>query len=111
MKFFVRFFNFKTGHQMKSTSTYQKFLSLFFFLGLLFLLPSSASSKAIALYTPYTQITVTPGQKIDYSIKLINNTSTIRNVGLTIYGLPKDWSYTLKSGSWQVSQLAVQPHK
>ncbi len=96
---------------MQSTSTYQKLLSFLFLLGFIFVLPSSASSKAVALYTPYTQITVTPGQKIDYSIKLINNTSSIRDVGLTIYGLPKGWSYTLKSGSWQVSQLAVEPHK
>ncbi len=72
---------------------------------------SSAKAQSVELYAPYTRITVTPGQKIDYSIKLINNSSSTRDVGISLYGLPDDWSYTLKSGGWQISRLSVLPDK
>ncbi len=72
---------------------------------------SSGKAQSIELYAPYTHITVTPGQKIDYSVKLINNSSSIRDVGISLYGLPDDWSYTLKSGGWQISRLSVLPDK
>src|SRR5699024_8549951 len=71
---------------------------------------TSAKAQSVSLFTPYTHITVTPGQKIDYSIKLINNTGSIRDVGISLNGLPEGWSHTLKSGGWQISRLSVLPH-
>ena len=68
-------------------------------------------AQSVELYAPYTRITVTPGQKIDYSVQLINHSSATRDVGISLSGLPDDWSYTLKSGGWQISRLAVRPDK
>src|SRR5699024_7603040 len=96
---------------MQKSSTFSKNLFLLFSLGILFLFPTQTTAKAVALYTPYTNITVSPGQKIDYSIKLINNTSSIKDVRISLYGLPDGWDYTLKSGSWEIDRLAVRANE
>lgn len=71
--------------------------------------PATAKDPGVVLYTPYTKIAVPPGQSIDYKIEVINNTSTTQKVDLRVSGLPKDWEYSLKSGGWSVSELAVLP--
>lgn len=63
----------------------------------------------LMLYTPYKGISVSPGQSIDYNIEVINNGSSVRDATLTIRGLPKDWTYELKSGGWVVETLSVLP--
>lgn len=63
----------------------------------------------VVLYTPYTKISVPPGQSIDYTIDVINNTTSVKNVSVSMYGLPKDWTYDLKSGGWTVNELSVLP--
>lgn len=70
---------------------------------------SGGFAQGVTLYTPYTKISVPPGQSIDYSIDVINNGSAVRNASLTVTGLPKDWSYELKSGGWSVGQVSVLP--
>ncbi len=67
------------------------------------------AANGVNLYTPYTKITVPPGESIDYSIDVINKGSTIKNVGIALSGMPEGWDYTLKSGGWAVSQIAVLP--
>lgn len=69
------------------------------------------SSPGVKLYTPYSSISVPPGQTINYSIQVINHSSAIENVGLAVWGLPKGWSYTMKSGSWNISKVSVLPDK
>lgn len=68
-----------------------------------------AKDPGVVLYTPYTRISVPPGQSIDYKVEIINNTSTTKKVDLRISGLPKDWEYSLKSGGWSISEMAVLP--
>jgi len=68
-----------------------------------------AKDPGVVLYTPLTKISVPPGQSIDYKIEIINNTSTTAKVDLRVTGLPKDWEYSLKSGAWSVSGMAVLP--
>jgi len=82
-----------------------------FFLLLLLLISgvSFAFGNGLTLYTPYTKISVPPGENVDYSIDVINNGSTMRTVGLAINGLPKGWDYTLKAGGWNISQISVLP--
>lgn len=70
---------------------------------------SISSAQNVTLYTPYTKISVPPGQSIDYSIDVINNGKTVKNADIAVTGLPKDWTYELKSGGWSVSQIAVLP--
>ena len=67
------------------------------------------ASDGVTLYTPYTKISVPPGESIDYVIDVINNSSEVKNVDISLAGIPKGWNYVLKSGAWTVSQLSILP--
>jgi uncharacterized membrane protein len=70
---------------------------------------SFVSAQALRLYTPYTKITVPPGESIDYSIDVINNGSATGTAEISVTGLPESWSYTLRSGGWDVQEISVLP--
>ncbi|MBN2611897.1 MAG: hypothetical protein JXB00_10110 [Bacteroidales bacterium] len=89
------------------TQTFRKFLLPFTVY--LFFASRAIAADGISLYTPYTKISVPPGQSIDYTIDVKNNGSTTKNVSVSISGMPKGWTYTLKSGGWDVQQIAILP--
>ncbi len=64
---------------------------------------------SVTLYTPYTRISVPPGQSIDYSIEIINNSKSLQNFGISLSGVPKGWNCVLKFGAWNLNQLAILP--
>jgi len=66
-------------------------------------------AESVSLYTPYTKISVPPGESIDYTIDVKNNGSETRNVNVYIAAMPGDWNYSLKSGGWNISQLSILP--
>lgn len=68
-----------------------------------------AFTGGVTLYTPYTRISVLPGESIDYAIDVINKTNAVKNADILVTGLPRDWEYELKSGSWKISQISVLP--
>ena len=70
---------------------------------------NSQAAEGVTLYTPYTKISVPPGESIDYSIDVINNGDVLQKVDIVVAGLPKDWTYVLKSGGWTIGQIAVLP--
>jgi uncharacterized membrane protein len=85
-------------------------------LSLLFIMISTGNyaalvSDSVTLYTPYTKISVPPGESIDYTIDVINNSSEIRNVDISLSGIPKGWNYDLKSGGWKIGQFSILPHE
>ena len=93
-------------------STRTKWLSLFLFP--LFGIMSLSSHLALAadgvtLFTPYTKISVPPGESIDYVIDVINKSDEIKTVELSLTGLPKGWNYILKSSIWNVGQISILP--
>lgn len=67
-------------------------------------------AQGINLYTPFTKISVSPGEVIDFQVEALNPAGTIRTADLRVYGLPEDWSYEIKSGNWTVEQLSVKPN-
>jgi uncharacterized membrane protein len=67
------------------------------------------AQTGLTLYTPYTKISVPPGQSISYAVDVINNGTELRNATLSIKGIPKNWTYDLKSGGWNVNQISVLP--
>lgn len=67
------------------------------------------AKEPVTLYTPYTKISVPPGQGIDYTIDVINNSGSVQKVAISLQGFPKDWSYELKSGGWTIGELSVLP--
>ena len=86
------------------------YLFLFSLLGI-FSLGSYAAdeNQSVILYTPYTQVSVPPGQSLNYTIDLINNSKVIQNEEISISGMPRGWDYTLKSGTYIIKQLSVLP--
>ena len=70
--------------------------------------PASAAN-GVTLYTPYTNISVPPGESIDYTIDVINNSRVVQNVAISLAGVPKTWNYIIKSGGWNIKQLSILP--
>ncbi len=79
-------------------------------LGILFLAfnGSAFAAEGLTLYTPYTGLSVTPGDTIDYSVEIINNTSKIKNTSFSLTGLPEGWNYTITSGGRDITRLAIK---
>lgn len=72
---------------------------------------TDAFAQSVELYTPYSRISVSPGQTVDYSVKVMNNSSSTRSASIYLSGLPDGWSHTLKSGGWEINRISVLPHK
>lgn len=70
---------------------------------------SNCAAQAFILYTPLTKILVPPGESIDYPIDLINKGSAVRTADISIAGLPKGWTFQMKSGNWNVEDISVLP--
>jgi uncharacterized membrane protein len=69
------------------------------------------SGDTVLLYTPYTKISVPPGESIDYAIDVINNGKILENLDLSVSGIPRSWTYTLKSGAWNIKEISVLPEE
>lgn len=69
------------------------------------------SGNPVSLFTPYTEISVPPGQHITYAVTVINNSDGIQDVPVSVSGLPRNWTHTLKAGSWDIRRIAVRPKK
>jgi uncharacterized membrane protein len=70
----------------------------------------AASEKdSVLLYTPFTKISIPPGESIDYTIDVINNGDKLETLDLAVTNIPRSWNYTIKSGAWNVKQVSVLP--
>ncbi|HYX09852.1 MAG TPA: NEW3 domain-containing protein [Bacteroidales bacterium] len=93
-------------------STHSKWLTLFLvpFIGIVFTANSALqAANGITLFTPYTNISVPPGQSITYTVSVINNTSAVQTISLSVSGMPKGWDYTLQSGGWNIGKISLLP--
>lgn len=84
-------------------------LPLFSLIGLIALSLMSSASPQVTLYSPYTKISVSPGESVDYSIDLINDSKELQNREIVIRGIPHGWNYVLTSGGYKVGKMAVLP--
>ena len=83
---------------------------IFTLLGVMILCVCHAENpKGITLYTPFTQISVPPGESIDYSVDVINGNEAVENFEVSVSGIPSGWNYELKSGGWKIGQISVLP--
>jgi uncharacterized membrane protein len=93
-------------------SVQKKFLSCQALVLLVFLslntVPAMASGQ-VTLYTPYTTISVSPGDAIEYAVDVINKSDQVFNGDIRISGIPRTWTYTLKGGGYTVGRIAVLP--
>ncbi len=67
------------------------------------------NAGSVVLYTPYTKISVPPGQSVNYSIDVINKSGQLQILDVSVRGLPGSWDYRLKSGGWNIKQISVLP--
>ena len=67
------------------------------------------AGNGINLYTPYTKISVPPGEAISYAVDVINYGAQIKNADILLAGLPEGWNFTLKAGGYSVDQISVLP--
>lgn len=72
---------------------------------------SLLAAGGVTLYTPYTKISVPPGESISYDIDVINKSGAVAHAAMAISGLPRGWSYSMKSGGWTVSEISVLPRE
>jgi len=70
---------------------------------------ANTATDSVTLYTPFTKISVPPGQSIDYVIDVINKSTEIKNVDISLAGMPRGWNYIMKSGDWNIGQLSILP--
>jgi uncharacterized membrane protein len=68
-----------------------------------------AAEGDVSLFTPYTDIVVSPGESVNYSIEVINNTNVVQNAAMNVSGLGEGWTSELTSGGWKIGQISVKP--
>ncbi len=84
-------------------------LLLTLLLGVMLLTVPVSAAEPIELFTPYTSLTASPGQSVSYSVEVMNHTSDIQHIGLSVQQAPTDWTYELTSGGWTIDQITVKP--
>ncbi|MUK88766.1 hypothetical protein GMD78_10215 [Ornithinibacillus sp. L9] len=83
-------------------------LVMFLFGGIM--ISTDTSHADVTVYTPYTGLSVTPGEDVEYSVDIINNGSSIENVTFDVEGLPEDWEYSISANGTSIQQLSVRPN-
>ncbi len=86
-------------------------LTLVLLLGIMFISTTAFASGNVILYTPYTKISVPPGKSINYLITVINKSNTVQDLEISMTDMPWKWTYSLKSGGWDIRKIAVLPGK
>lgn len=90
--------------QKKVLSYFLIFLLLFSFVK-----PTSVGAvEGVSLFTPYTGLSATPGETINYSVDVINDSSSIQNMSFSLEDLPKEWEYSLTAGGREIKELSVR---
>ncbi len=87
----------------------RKFMFMFLFFPLAFHLSARGSNGSIILYTPYTIISVPPGQSVNYSLSVMNKSDKIQRLDIAVWGLSKKWDYRIKAGGLHIKQISVLP--
>jgi len=72
--------------------------------------PAKAAGN-LTLFTPYTGLSVTPGDSITYTVDVINSASSIINMTFQVTGLPDGWTYAITADGKDIRQLSVRGGK
>ena len=68
-----------------------------------------AASPLLKLFTPYTDLSVAPGETIQYSVDLINDSPDIRSANVSLDAGGLDWKHELTAGGNRIRQISVKP--
>ncbi|MFB9278614.1 NEW3 domain-containing protein [Cohnella cellulosilytica] len=69
----------------------------------------AAAAPLLKLFTPYTYLSVSPGETISYSVDVINDSDEIRSADVTLDVGSLDWKYELTAGGNRIRQISVKP--
>lgn len=86
-----------------SRTTFSLYLFIFLFAAL------SATAQDIRLHTPYTRVSVPPGESVRYTLKARNTGDEVRTADLYMRGLPRTWTHELKAGGYELEQISILP--
>lgn len=67
------------------------------------------AAAAAKVYTPYTNLSAPPGETINYSVDLINDSGEIVTADLS-FSAPAGWTYEMTAGGNDIRQIAVKPN-
>jgi len=93
----------------KSTRSLSGALALMLLLGALMGGASLAAAAPLKLFTPYTYLSVSPGETISYTIDVINDSDEIRSADVAFDVGSLGWKYELTAGGNRVRQISVKP--
>ncbi|MCP8615504.1 COG1470 family protein [Salirhabdus salicampi] len=65
--------------------------------------------SGVTLHTPYSGISLTPGEKANMQVEVLNNSTSIKHVNISVRNLPEDWNHNITSGGYAVNSLSVKP--
>lgn len=68
----------------------------------------SNAAASLSLFTPYSGISLTPGESISYNVDVINDSSDTQHVTFSLEKIPKDWDYSIRAGGNTLQQLSVR---
>lgn len=93
---------------------FNKIAGLILVLALLFgpilnAMPARAAG-GVTLYTAYPSISAPPGESLNYSVQLKNDTGSVITVPLTIANLPQGWNAKMTGDGWDLSEISVLPN-
>lgn len=83
-------------------------LVLSLLLGLAFSAAPAMAASNTGLYTPYTYLSAAPGETLNYSIELFNDTDDIQKATLSFDTGGKDWKYELNAGGHPIREIAIK---
>lgn len=71
-------------------------------------LQNAEAQSVLELSTPYPGITASPGENVTFDLKLVNNSSTSRIVGLEVTSHPKNWTASIRGNGREIQQVYVK---
>jgi uncharacterized membrane protein len=68
------------------------------------------AADGITLYTSLTGVSLTPGENATYTVEVMNSSSEVKTLDLSVKGLKEGWQYNITSGGYALNQLSVKPN-
>jgi uncharacterized membrane protein len=67
------------------------------------------ANSDLSVYTTNTKVSISPGESVDYKIDITNNGQETKICDISITGIPRSWTYSVKSGAYSVQQISILP--
>lgn len=90
---------------------WKKLLPMIVVIGMgVFTLGIKSSHAQAMLYTPYTGVSITPGENITYSVDVVNESDVVDHFTFAMNKLPDAWDYSILADGKSIEQLSIRPN-